>query len=213
MTSLQSDIRTSGKSLSGLRAAGKIPAVIYGAGIKESIHIAIDREAFKKAWKAAGGSTTVSVTADGKTYSTLIHDFQIDPATDIVIHADFLALDKTTKVTVGVELEFVGVSPAVKSGTGTLEKMLHEIEVEGLPADLPKSIDVDISSLENVHDQIHVRDLKLPAGIEIKTEADEVVAVITGLNAEEESTEPTEIDFASIEVEKKGKKEEEESAE
>jgi large subunit ribosomal protein L25 len=91
--------------------------------------------------------------------------------------------------------------------------MLHEIEVEGLPKDLPKSIEVDISSLENVHDQIHVRDLKISSGIEVKTDADEVIAVITGLNVEEESTETTEIDFASIEVEKKGKKEDEESAE
>jgi large subunit ribosomal protein L25 len=212
MTIISATIRGDEK-LDAIRTAGNIPAVVYGAGITTPLHVSVEREAFKKAWKAAGGSTTVTVTADGKNYDTLIHDFQIDPATDMVIHADFLALDKTTKVTVGVELEFVGVSPAVKSGTGTLEKMLHEIEVEGLPKDLPKSIEVDISSLENVHDQIHVRDLKISSGIEVKTDADEVIAVITGLNVEEESTETTEIDFASIEVEKKGKKEDEESAE
>jgi large subunit ribosomal protein L25 len=212
MTSLQSDIRTTGKDLSQLRAAGKIPAVIYGAGITESIHISIDREAFKKAWKAAGGSTTVTITADGKKYDTLIHDFQIDPVTDIVVHADFLALDNKAKITVGVELEFVGISPAVKAGAGTLEKMIHEIEVEGLPKDLPKSIEVDISSLANVHDQIHVRDLKLPSGIELKTDADDTIAVITGLQEETEEA-PTSIDFDAIQVEQKGKKEDEAEAE
>jgi large subunit ribosomal protein L25 len=125
----------------------------------------------------------------------------------MVIHADFLALDKSVKVTVSVELEFVGVSPAVKSGLGILEKTLHEIEVEALPKDLPKNIEVDISGLENIHDQIHVKDLKVGSGVEIKTGEDEVVAVIGGLQEEVES--PAEIDLSSIEVEKKGKKEEE----
>lgn len=207
MTTLSATIRTDEK-LIGIRTAGSIPAVVYGAGIKTPIHISVEREMFKKAWKVAGGSSAITLSADGKNYDVLIHDFQIDPKTDIVIHADFLALDKSTKVTVGVELEFVGISPAVKSGTGTLEKMLHEIEVEALPKDLPKNIEVDISSLANVHDQIHVKDLKIPAGVELKTDLEDVIAVITGLN--EETDETTEVDLSSIEVEKKGKKEESE---
>jgi len=85
--------------------------------------------------------------------------------------------------------------------------MMHEIEVEGLPKDLPKSIEVDISSLENVHDQIHVKDLKIPSGVVAKNDPEDVVAVITGLQEEVES--PAEIDLSAIEVEKKGKKEEE----
>jgi large subunit ribosomal protein L25 len=208
MTTISATIRGDEK-LVAIRTAGNIPAVVYGAGITNSIHISVEREAFKKAWKMAGGSSAVAVSVDGKNYDVIIHDFQVDPKTDLVIHADFLALDKSTKVTVGVELEFIGISPAVKSGTGTLEKMHHEIEVSGLPKDLPKNIEVDISSLENVHDQIHVRDLKLPSGITAITDADDVIVVITGLNIENE--ESTEIDFANIAVEKKGK--EEESAE
>lgn len=205
MTTLSATIRTDEK-LGAVRAAGNIPAVIYGAGITTPISISIEREAFKKAWKMAGGSSAITLSTDEKKHDVLIHDFQIDPKTDIVIHADFLALDKSTKVIVGVELEFVGVSPAVKSGAGTLEKMLYEIEVEALPKDLPKNIEVDISKLENVHDQIHVKDLKIPAGVEVKNDPEDVVVVITGLQAEvEEST----TDLSSIEVEKKGKKEDE----
>ncbi len=206
MTTLNANIRTSDEKLDTIRQAGKIPAIVYGAGITETVHISLERESFKKAWKAAGGSTAVTLSVDGKTYDALIHDFQVDPKTETVIHADFLVLDKSIKVTVGVELEFIGISPAVKSGTGTLEKMLHEIEVSGLPKDLPKQIDVDISSLGDVHDQIRVSDLKLPTGIVAVTDADDIVAVITGLNIEEESS--SEIDFANIEVAKKGKKEE-----
>ncbi len=207
MTTVSATIRNKSENAGVIRAAGNIPAVIYGSGISEPIHVSVEREAFKKAWKMAGGSSAVAVSVDGKNYDVIIHDFQIDPSTDVVIHADFFALDKAKKVTVGVELEFIGVSAAVKSGTGTLEKMMHEIEVEGLPKDLPKSIEVDISSLENVHDQIHIKDLKMPSGVVSKNDPEDVVAVVTGLQEEIES--PTEIDLSAIEVEKKGKKEEE----
>ncbi len=213
MTQLQATLRDTKSNLDTLRAEGNIPAVLYGAGVAESINLTIDRELFKKTWKEAGSSTAVTVTVDGKDYDCLIHDFQIDPRTDSVIHADLMALDKSTKVTVEVELEFVGVSPAVKSGTGILDKVLHTVEVEALPKDLPKNIEVDISGLENIHDQIHVRDLKVGSGVEIKTGADEVIAVISGLQEETEESAPMDLD--SIEVEQKGKKEEEagESAE
>ena len=205
MTTVSATIRNKSENAGAIRAAGNIPAVIYGSGISEPVHVSVEREAFKKAWKMAGGSSAVAVSVDGKNYDVIIHDFQVDPKTDLVIHADFLALDKSTKVTVGVELEFVGISPAVKSGAGTLEKMLHEIEVEALPKDLPKNIQVDISNLVNVHDQIHVKDLQVPAGVEVKNDSNDIIVVITGLQEEVESTDA---DLSSIEVEKKGKKEE-----
>lgn len=214
MTTLQAQPRNASEDVTSLRKAGKIPAVIYGKGVSETILVSIDREAFKKAWAQAGSSTSVTVTGAGEDHDVIIHDFQIDPTTDTVIHADLLALDKNTKVTVQVELEFVGESPAVKSGLGILEKALHEIQVEALPKDLPKSIIVDISGMETSDAQIHIKDLAIPKGVEVTGhDADDVVVLISAIK--EESEEPTTpIDFSSIEVEKKGKKEEaEESAE
>ena len=210
MTTLQATNRTADENVAVLRTSGKIPAVIYGSGIKTPISISIDREAFKKAWAQAGSSTAVTVTGAGEDHDVIIHDFQIDPRTDMVIHADLLALDKNTKVTVKVELEFVGVSPAVKAGLGILEKALHEIEVEALPANLPKSLTVDVSSLVDTHSQIHIKDIMLPKGVEVKGhDADDVVALISVIADEVET--PTTIDFDSIEVEKKGKKEDTEA--
>lgn len=209
MTTISATIRNTSEKAEKIRAAGNIPAVIYGAGLDQSLSVSIERESFKKAWKAAGGSSAITLSVDGKNYDVLIHDFQIDPATDIVTHADLLALDKKTKVTVGVEIEFVGESPAIKSGSGTLEKMLHEIEVEALPADLPKNIIVDISTLENVGDQIHVKDLAIGKGVEVKNDPEDTVVVVTGLQEEVETL--TEIDLSAIEVEQKGKKEDEEA--
>lgn len=205
MTTISANIRNASEKLEAIRSAGNIPAVVYGAGIPAPMSISIEREAFKKAWKAAGGSSAITLSVDGKNMDVLIHDFQIDPATDNVIHADLLALDKSTKVTVGVEIEFEGISPAVKAGVGTLEKMLHEIEVEALPADLPKNIIVDISKLENVGDHIQVKDLVISSKVEVKNDSEDIVVVVTGLQEEVESTE---VDLSAIEVEQKGKKEE-----
>lgn len=212
MTTLHVTLRASGERADDLRASGMIPAVIYGSGLKETVSVSVNREDFKKAWVAAGGSTAVTVTGAGTDHDCVIHDFQIDPATDQVIHADFLVLDKNKKVAVKVELEFDGTSPAVKGGLGVLEKALHEIEVEALPANLPKTIVVDISKLEDADAQIHVKDLVLPAGVEIVGhEPDDVVALVSAVKEEsEEASAP--IDFSSIEVEKKGKTEEEEAS-
>lgn len=212
MTTLQATLRTD-ESADALRKAGKIPAVIYGKTLKNNISVAIDREAFKKAWGQAGSSTAVTVTGFGDDHDVIIHDFQINPVTDQVIHADLLALDKNTKVTVTVELEFTGEAPAVKESLGTLEKILHEIHVEALPKNLPKSIVVDVSGLVNESSQIAISDLLIPSGVTVVDHAPEdLVAVIAAIKEEsEESAAP--IDFSAIEVEQKGKKEDEESAE
>ena len=212
MTHLQATLRTTGESLDALRKAGKIPAVIYGKGVKETLNITIEREAFKKAWASAGSSTAVTISGAEGDHDCIIHNFQIDPTNDQVIHADFLALDKNTKVTVHVELEFIGNAPGAKAGLGILEKPLHEIQVEALPANLPKSIPVDVTTLTDIGSQIHIKDLALPKGVEIVGhEPEDVVALISGIKEEVEEAAP--IDFASIEVEQKGKKEEAESAE
>ncbi|NBV43291.1 hypothetical protein EBR96_11080, partial [bacterium] len=85
MTQLQATIREASESVESLRSAGKIPAVIYGAGVKESISIAVGREDFKKAWAAAGSSTSVTLTGIDGNHDCIIHDFQVDPRTDQVI--------------------------------------------------------------------------------------------------------------------------------
>lgn len=209
MTHLQATLRSDGENLDALRKAGKIPAIIYGKGVKKTLNITVDREAFKKAWASAGSSTAVTISGAEGDHDCIIHEFQIDPTNDQVIHADFLALDKNTKVTVHVELEFVGNAPGAKAGLGVFEKPIHEIQVEALPANLPKAILVDISTLAEIGSQIHIKDIKLPAGVVIVGhEPEDVVALISGIKEEVEETAP--IDFASIEVEKKGKKGEEE---
>jgi large subunit ribosomal protein L25 len=165
---------------------------------------------FIKVFKNAGESSTIKLDIDGIQVDVLIHDVQLDPLKGFPLHADFLAIDMKKPVHVSIPLEFTGVAPAEKAGLGTLVKVIHEVDIKALPKDLPHSIMVDISSLETLDDQIHVSDLKLPNGVTMITEAIEVVALVA---AAKEEKEEVPVDLSAIEVEKKGKKEEEAPAE
>ncbi|MCM2339504.1 MAG: 50S ribosomal protein L25 [Burkholderiales bacterium] len=199
--------RNEGINLDTLRAGGEIPAVFYGAGNKTT-SISVPKVEFKKIWREAGESSTIKVSMDDNNVDALIHEVQVHPVTEEPIHVDFLVVDMNKKIKVNVPLEFVGISNAVKGGLGNLVKSLHEVEVEALPKDLPHGLEVDIAKLETVEDQIFVSDIKLPSGVEMVTGGEEVVASIV-LQKEEKEEVAQPVDLSAIEVEKKGKKEEE----
>src|SRR5690606_12821407 len=136
----------------------------------------------------------------------------IDPVSHTPRHADFYVFDKDHKLEIDVPLEFVGVAPGVKDQGGLLVKVLHELKIESLPSNLPHQIEVDISSLTELNSQILAKDIKLPTGVELKENPEEVVALVA--EPKEEEPEPEPVDLSSIEVEKKGKeKDAEEGAE
>ncbi|MEI6280473.1 MAG: 50S ribosomal protein L25 [bacterium] len=199
--------RETNVKLDTLRKGGEIPAVFYGAG-KESTSISVSIVEFKKVWREAGESSAVKIGMLKGDIDVLIHDVQVDPVTSEPIHVDFLAIDMKKKIHVKVPLEFIGISNAVKSGIGNLVKVVHEIEIVALPADLPHNLVVDISSLETLENQIFVSDIKLPTGVTAITHGTEVVAsIIAQVEEKEEVAAP--VDLSAIEVEKKGKKDEE----
>jgi large subunit ribosomal protein L25 len=211
MKTLTATKRSKADKLGEVRAKGMIPAVVYGASV-ENTPISVSSIDFVKAFKEAGESSTIVVDIEGKKVDVLIHDVQFDPVKSYPLHADFLAIDMNKPVEVSVALEFTGVAPAEKSGTGTLVKVMHELEIKALPKDLPHAITVDISSLAELGSQIHVRDLTLPNGVALVTSEEEVVALIAA-QKEEKEEEAAPADLSAIEVEKKGKKEEEGGAE
>jgi large subunit ribosomal protein L25 len=207
MLALKAKIRDIKEDLEALRKGGELPAVFYGAG-KTSTSISVPIVEFKKIWQKAGESSTVKISTPGGEVDTLIHEVQVDPVTDEPIHADFLVIDMNKKIEVEVPLEFTGISEAVKSGIGTLVKVLHEVEIEALPKDLPHNLVVDISKLESLNSQILVSDIELPVGVTMITKGSEVVASIAEQKEEKEEV-VAPVDLSEIEVEKKGKKEEE----
>lgn len=210
MFAIKAKKRDAGIKLDVLRKGGEIPAVFYGAG-KDTTSISIPTVEFKKIWRDAGESSAIKVEMLEGNIDVLIHEVQVDPITSEPLHADFLVIDMKKKIRVNVPLEFEGISLAVKSGIGNLVKVMHELEIEALPADLPHNLVVDISKLVTLDDQIFVSDVKLPAGVVAISEPTEVVAsVVEQVEEKEEVAEA--VDLSAIEVEKKGKKEEEASA-
>lgn len=195
-----------------VRATGNIPAVFYGPKA-ESTPITINGPEFIKVWRQAGESSVITLTGLGEDHDALIHDISKDPVKDTVTHVDFYVIEKGKKVQVAVPLEFVGEAPAVKTLGGVLIKVIHELEIEAMPKDLPHSIEVDISSLVDFDVQIKVSDIKLPSGVTAEIDADEVIALVSAPKEETEDA-PTTIDMSAIGIsEERGKKEEEDSAE
>lgn len=193
-----------GKSSARLAPEGAMPAVVYGAK-QEALPITLSIAEFSKMLRDAGESTVIDLAGLEKPMQVLIHDVDYNPVTSQPRHADFYVIEKGAKVEVAVPLSFVGESFAVKTGAN-LVKVMHEVTIEASAADLPHEIEVDISALAAVGDQIHAQDLKLPKGVTLVTEPEEVVALAQEVETEEEGAGT--LDMASIEVEKKGKDEE-----
>ncbi len=207
MLTLEVKKRENSEKPAALRRSGRLPAVMYGKGI-ETTPVSIDARAFGKLFREAGESTVIGIEGLGEEKQALIHDVAFDPVTSTPVHADFYLIAKGQLVTVEVPIEFVGISPAVKDLGGILVKVIHELEIEVDPKELPHNIPVDISKLATFEDKILVKDLPLPPSAKPSIPLDEVVVMVA--EAKEEVIEDTPApDISQIEVEKKGKKEEE----
>lgn len=175
---LKASSRDTKTNLKKLRAQGEVPAVLYGHNVK-NISLMVKKTDFDKAFKKAGESTIINlITDDGTLHPVLIHDVQLHYLTSEPIHADFYQVSMTEKLKAKVVLEFTGEAPAVKTLGGVLVKVLSEVEVQCLPADLPHNIPVDISSLIDFQSTIHVKNLSIPDKVQILTPADETVAKV-----------------------------------
>ena len=126
----------------------------------------------------------------------------VHPLSDIPLHVDFYKVDLQKKTTAKVPLEFIGESEAVKQG-GILLEFLNEIEIEALPEDIPSSIQVDISALENIGDFILVKNLPIHHEVELKIDSEELVCKIEEPKEEEEVEETPMPEDVEVEKEKK----------
>jgi large subunit ribosomal protein L25 len=192
-----------------VRQEGRMPAVVYGPK-QEAMAVSILLSEMQAVLRHGGESSLIELQGMGAPIAAQIRDLDVDPVTSIPRHADFYAVEKGAKVTLTVPLSFVGDALAAKAGANIV-KVLHEIEIEAAADKLPHEIEVDISSLQALDDQIRVADLVAPQGVAFVTDADEVV-VIAQAPADEEANESPVLDMSAIEVEKKGKSEEEAEA-
>lgn len=200
-----------GKKVKALRQAGGLPAIIYGREV-DPIPVTLDDREVNRIMSGITSSQLVVVDVEGDRYSTLVRDRQRDPIRGNLLHIDFLAVSMTEKLRASVVIELEGDSPAVKEG-GIIVTGQEVLEVQSLPTDLPERIMVDISQLENIGDAIYVRDLVLSSDVEVLTDLDEMVVLITHPAVVEEEVEEEEIEEyeegLEPEVIERGKKEEE----
>ena len=168
-----------------LRAAGRMPAVVYGRQ-RAAQSVTVSPDALQKVLRGkAGLNTLIDLTLGGSTSTVLVKSLQREPVRGRYLHADFYEVDLTQKVTVSVPVHLVGKAAGTDFG-GILDHPLRELLIECLPREIPHSIEVDVTAL-NVNDSIHVSDLRLAPGLTIKTDGSLAVASVVLPAAEEEA--------------------------
>jgi len=182
------------------RSPDSVPGVVYGPK-QPSIALTIDVRAMAKVLVQAGESTIIVLKGLTEDLEVLIQEVTFNVERGGIEHVDFYAIESGKELTTNVALEFINEAPAEKMGA-TVNKVLHDIEVTCRPSDLPSHLDVDISVLVNEHSQIRVSDLKLPSGVKVENDPEDVVVNIVAAREEEEIEE---VDMTSVEVESKGK--------
>lgn len=201
-----------GKKVKNLREKGILPAVLYGPKTKP-VSLEIDLKEFDKLFKEAGESSLISLKVEGEgkkkeDYLVLIHQIKKDPLALKPIHVDFYQPDLEKEVTVTMPIIFSGEAPAVKDLGGTLVKNISEVGVRAKPQSLPKEIVVNTESLKTFEDHILIKDLKLPEGVRILKDPEEIIALVSlPEKVEEELKKP--IEEKVEEVEKVEEKKEE----
>lgn len=166
-----------GKAVKKLRAQGKVPVVAYGHGFEPQA-LEVDAREADKVYHAAGSSKIISLkVGDGRARNALIHDAQTDPLTGALVHADLYLVRMDEELKAEVPLHFTGETPLVYQQEGTLVKGLEAVEVECLPANLPESLEVDISALDEFDKSLTLADIKLPEGVKLTVEEPEGVLV------------------------------------
>ena len=182
---------TLGRKVKNLRKQGLLPANVYGKKIKSQA-LSLNQDEFEKVYQIAGETEVVDLKIEGEkeTRPILIQNLQTHPVSGLPLHVDLRQIILTEKIMAKVPVEIVGESPAAEQKLGILIQTVSELEVEALPMDLPEKFVVDVSRLANVGDEIKVKDLAVDKKVELKSEAELIVAKIEPLAAEEVTPPP-----------------------
>jgi large subunit ribosomal protein L25 len=162
-----------------------IAAVLYGKGI-EAQSLKLRKADFEKVFAAAGESNLIKIDLGTSSVNVVVKEIQKDAVKNFFTHVDFYQVNMKEKITAEIPLHFIGESKAVKELGGMLNKEMHEIEVECLPGDLIDHIEIDISVLNTFDDEIRMKDLHLPKGLELVSETDDIIAMVMRPKLEEE---------------------------
>lgn len=175
-----------GRKVKKLRKEGILPTNLVGKKVKSQA-IKVNYKDFEGIYKKAGETGVIELTVNGKKHPVLIHNIQLDPLTDVVIHADFLQVDLKEKVVAQVPVELVSEASAEKEGKGTVVLYVDEVEVEALPKNLPDKFEINLSGLKEVDDAIKISDLVIDKSkVEVKNKPEQIIVKVEPLRKEEE---------------------------
>jgi large subunit ribosomal protein L25 len=176
---------TLGKKVRFLRRKGLTPANLYGPNI-ESIPLQVETTLLKRLIARVGRNALVTLMVDGKPRVVMIRDIQRNSLTDDLLHVGFFQVEMTHRVKTEVPLLFLGDAPAAKSSRVMLLQNLTALQVEALPGELPRNIEVDLSGLEEIGQTIHVRDIPVSDTLEVLNDPDQVVVRVMETRVEVE---------------------------
>ncbi|HEU4322047.1 MAG TPA: 50S ribosomal protein L25 [Roseiflexaceae bacterium] len=178
-----------GKKVNRLRRAGIIPATVYGKGVGP-FAVQVNARTFNALFRKAGKTSLVELSIPGQPIqSAFIHAIQRHPVTREIMHADFWVMDLKTEISVEVPVHLVGESPLAARGDAVINHTLNTVTVHALPADVPQYVEADVSVLDGLDKNVHVRDLVIPGGkATILTDGDQVAVSITPARTEAEES-------------------------
>ena len=181
---LQADAREERKSAAArrLRRAGKIPAIIYGH--QDPVAITLDAKEFRTQFRVVSESQIVTLSVGKKNYDVLIKDYQEDILTGDIEHIDFYEIEQGKLLRTNIAVHIEGSAIGSREG-GVLEHLMHSVEVECMPKDIPQALVLNVEELEIGH-SLHVSDLPVTEGVKILNNPDQTVVLVAASRAEAE---------------------------
>jgi large subunit ribosomal protein L25 len=195
-----------GRQVGALRRAGKLPAVLYGHGIK-STPIMLDAHEAALRLSHLTSSSLVMIDLDGVEYPALVREKQRDYIKNRLLHLDFQVISMTEKVTTKVGIELTGTAPVVKEFSAVIVTVMNELEIECMPGDLPARVMIDISGLTEIGAAIHVRDVVISDKVKILGDPGETIVVASATREEKAAAEAPAEEEAADEESEPAKKE------
>jgi large subunit ribosomal protein L25 len=193
-----------GKKVRFLRRQGLVPANLYGRA-KDSLALQMQIKDFQQALVTGGRNAVMEVKVNGEknARTAIVRGLQLDPRTDQLLHVDFYEVDVTQSISAEVPIELVGESPAARGSDAMISQSLTSLSVEGLPTDLPRSIEVDISFLSEIDQEVRVKGLSVPSNISVLTHEDQLVVKVSRgrIAAEEEAVVDEELEGVAVDEE------------
>jgi len=177
-----------GKQVKRLRREGRVPGVVYGPVVERGVPVTVDRREFQRFYQSAGHATLFTLQWEGGEQAVFIREVQQDPIKRLPVHVDFFAPNLRNVLRAMVPLALHNPD---SDADGVMTQLRTEVEVEGLPRDIPHQLDVDLSGLRRVGDAFHVSDLTLPRGITATTDAEELLVHLSAETVEEPTEDET----------------------